>query len=44
VPDWADTEGNFSEAENNYHMLIYYRPVGGRYDQLVGASTVSSWR
>ena len=44
VPDWSDTEGNFSEAENNYHILIYYRPVGGRYDQLVGVSTVSSWR
>jgi hypothetical protein len=44
TPDWAETEGNFYETENEYHILIYYRPVGGRYDQLLGASSFRSWR
>lgn len=41
--DWSETEGNFSEAENDYYILIYYRPVGSRYDQLLGAFNISSW-
>lgn len=30
------TDGEFFEAENEYTILVYHRPQGGRYDQLVG--------
>ena len=30
------TEGNYFQTENEYTVLVYYRPTGGRYDQLVG--------
>lgn len=36
------TEGNFDETENDYLVLIYYRPVGGRYDQLIGHEVLNS--
>ena len=29
------TEGDFYETENEYSILVYYRPQGGRYDRLV---------
>ena len=29
-------DGNFFETENEYIILVYYRPQGGRYDKLVG--------
>ena len=29
-------EGNYFQTENEYMILVYYRPPGGRYDQLVG--------
>lgn len=32
----APTDGNFYETENEYIILVYHRPVGGRYDKLVG--------
>jgi hypothetical protein len=30
------TEGNHWETENAYHVLIYHREIGIRYDRLVG--------
>lgn len=33
-------EGNYYETENEYRVLVYYRPIGGRYDQLIGTKTV----
>ena len=30
------TDGNFYETENEYIILVYYRPNGGRYEKLVG--------
>jgi hypothetical protein len=36
------TEGNYWETENNYTILVYYRPFGGRHDELVGLRQVSS--
>lgn len=30
------TEGNFYQTENKYDVLVYYKPLGGRYQQLVG--------
>lgn len=37
-----DTEGNWYETENEYTILIYYRPFGERYDQVIGSYTFSS--
>lgn len=37
-----DTEGNWYETENEYTVLIYYRPFGERYDQVIGTYTFSS--
>lgn len=31
-------EGSYSLTENMYDILVYFRPVGGRYDQVVGYS------
>jgi hypothetical protein len=36
------TEGNWWETENNYTILVYYRPLGGRADELVGITQVNS--
>ena len=30
------TDGNFYQTENEYIILVYHRPQGGRYDKLVG--------
>ncbi len=42
VPDFSYTEGNYWETENNYTILIYYRSIGGRADELVGYSQLNS--
>ncbi len=42
VIETQDTEGNFSETENSYTILVYYRSFSDRSDELVGATTVSS--
>jgi hypothetical protein len=36
------TEGNTWETEDLYTVLVYYRELGGRYDQLLGISIISS--
>ena len=35
-------EGSFDDTENDYLTLMYYRPLGGRYDRLIGASLFNS--
>ena len=42
VPDFSTTEGNNYATENQYVILVYYRPFGGRADELIGFSMVSS--
>ncbi len=37
-----DTEGNIWETENQYTILVYYRELGGRYDQLLNMSSLNS--
>lgn len=37
-----NTEGNWWETENNYTILVYYKPLGGRSDQLIGIRTLNS--
>lgn len=39
-----DTEGNIWESENEYMILVYYRELGGRYDQLVNVTMLNSLR
>jgi len=36
------TEGNFYRTENQYTVLVYYKPFGARYDRLVGVRTLNS--
>lgn len=36
------TEGNFTAAENRYTVLVYFRPFGGRADELLGIAEVNS--
>lgn len=36
------TDGNFWETENDYTILIYYRSLAGRHDELVGAASINS--
>ncbi|MFN4284448.1 MAG: DUF5103 domain-containing protein [Lacibacter sp.] len=40
--DAAQTEGNWWETENNYTILVYYRPMGGRADELISITQVNS--
>jgi len=35
-PDDTILEGSHFETENDYQVLVYYRPVGARWDELVG--------
>ncbi len=35
-------EGSFHLAENDYHILLYYRNPGEQYDQLIGVSATNS--
>jgi hypothetical protein len=37
--DLSETEGNSYETQNDYTILVYYRPFGSRYDQVIGAVT-----
>ena len=39
---YENTEGNFWDTENDYMILVYYRELAGRADQLVGITHVSS--
>jgi len=36
------TEGNHLETENDYMILVYYRPLGARADELVGMRKFNS--
>jgi len=40
--DLEEFEGNWHQAENDYTILVYYRPFGARYDRLVAVHTLSS--
>ena len=38
----SQTEGNYFETENEYVIAVYYRPIGARYDRLIGIKNFSS--
>lgn len=40
--EFSQTEGNYWATENNYIVLVYYRPFGGRADECIGFSTLNS--
>lgn len=40
--DASVTEGDWWETENNYTILVYYRPLGGRADELVSITQINS--
>ena len=40
--DHSRIEGDWYETSNDYTILLYYRPFGSRYDQLIGAHSFSS--
>lgn len=42
VASVEQTDGNYWETENDYTVLIYYRSLSGRHDELIGISTVNS--
>lgn len=42
MPDFAPTEGNSFSTENNYTVLVYYRPFGARADELIGSAALHS--
>lgn len=37
------TEGNYWESENEYMILVYYRSLAGRADELIGVTRVNSF-
>jgi hypothetical protein len=37
-----ETDGNYWESENEYTILVYYWPLGGRADELVGVIKINS--
>ena len=41
-PSFEFTEGNYWETENTYTVLVYYRPLGGRADELIGMTKINS--
>ncbi|MDB5191852.1 MAG: hypothetical protein JWQ96_1415 [Segetibacter sp.] len=42
IAETEQTDGNFWETENDYTVLIYYRSLAGRHDELIGVTTVNS--
>ncbi|MBS1660975.1 MAG: DUF5103 domain-containing protein [Bacteroidetes bacterium] len=41
-PSFTFTEGNHVETENDYMILVYYRALGARADELVGIARINS--
>ena len=45
IPDFSMLEGDWYETENEYHIIIYYRAFGARFDRVIGyQKTLSSRR
>ena len=42
LDNFRDTEGNHTETENEYTVLVYYHTIGNKNDQLIGHVTVNS--
>jgi Domain of unknown function (DUF5103) len=44
LPDYTLLEGDWYETENEYHVIVYYRPFGARYDRVIGYQKALSSR
>jgi hypothetical protein len=42
TPSFEVTEGNYWETENMYTILVYFRALAGRADELIGITNISS--
>lgn len=42
-PDETYFEGSYNATENRYEILVYYRPIGARADQLIGYNLTKYW-
>jgi hypothetical protein len=42
TPVGEQTDGNNWETENDYTVLIYYRSLSGRHDELIGVANINS--
>ncbi len=42
IPSFELTEGNLWDTENSYTILVYYRAINGRADELIGVAHVNS--
>lgn len=40
--DYNAFSGNHYQTENNYTILVYYRPTGALYDQVIGVGSLNS--
>ncbi|MDO4729514.1 MAG: DUF5103 domain-containing protein, partial [Bacteroidota bacterium] len=40
--NFNEIDGNFHQTENNYLILVYYRPIGTLYDQVIGVGSTNS--
>ena len=38
----APIEGDFFQTENQYSVYVYYRPMGSRYDRLIGVAIIKN--
>ena len=41
VPSHADIRGDFSKTENEYTVIVYYKPLGGLFDRVIGVGSVT---
>ena len=39
--DVTDLEGSYFQTENEYEILVYYREMGSRYDELIGYAVLN---
>jgi len=44
IPSVDQTDGNYWETENDYTVLVYYRSLSGRHDELIAVSTINSFQ
>jgi hypothetical protein len=42
--DSKPLEGSYFETENDYQILVYYRPPGSRWDELIGYKLINTGR
>lgn len=42
LPTNPQTEGSYWQTENEYQIYVYYKPMGSKYDQLIGFTTLRS--